>query len=151
MPNLNKCMFMGNLTRDPEVKFTPRGTAVCAFGIAINRQWKTESGEKKEEVTFLGFEAYGPTAENLGKYFKKGHPIYVEARAKNDEWEDEETGKKMRKTKFIVESWQFLQSLPRDNADADEHAARNRSTRPAQPPRPPADPELDAAPDDIPF
>lgn len=105
--NYNKCLLGGNLTRDPELRYTPKGAAVCGFGIAINRSWKTEAGEKKEEVSFLDVECFGRTAENIAKFFKKGRPIFLECRAKLDQWEDKTSGKKMTKVKFVVESFQF--------------------------------------------
>ena len=78
MPNLNKVMLMGNLTRDPEIKYTPKGTAIAAFGMAINRNYTLENGEKREEVTFVDCEAYARLAEIIGEYCKKGKPLFVE-------------------------------------------------------------------------
>jgi single-strand DNA-binding protein len=72
MLNLNKVTLAGNLTRDPELRYTPKGTAVCKFGIAVNRKWKSESGEPKEEVTFVDVDAFGKTAEAIAQYLKKG-------------------------------------------------------------------------------
>jgi len=109
MPNLNKVMLMGNLTRDPEIKYTPKGTAIANFGIAVNRTFTTaDGGEKREEVTFIDLEAFGRTAEIIGEYFKKGRPIYVEGRLKLDSWDDKQTGKKMSKLRVVVESFEFL-------------------------------------------
>ena len=108
MPNLNKVMLMGNLTRDPELKYTPKGTAIANFGIAINRTYTPEGGEKREEVTFIDLEAWGRTAEVIGEYFKKGKPIYIEGRLKLDQWDDKTTGKKMSKLKVAVDSFEFL-------------------------------------------
>jgi single-strand DNA-binding protein len=105
--NYNRCVFAGNLTRDPELRNTPQGTPVCQFSIATNRKWTAESGEKKEEVTFLDCEAWGKSAENVAQYFKKGKPIFVQARAKTESWEDKTTKQKRSKIKFVVESWQF--------------------------------------------
>ena len=108
MPNLNKVMLMGNLTRDPEIKYTPKGTAIANFGIAVNRNYSTESGEKREEVTFIDLEAFGRTAEIIGEYFKKGRPIYVEGRLKLDSWDDKQTGQKKSKLRVVVDSFEFL-------------------------------------------
>jgi len=108
MPNLNKVMLMGNLTRDPEIKYTPKGTAVAGFGIAINRSYTPEGGEKREEVTFIDIECFGRLAEIMGEHFKKGKPIYVEGRLKLDQWEDKTSGKKMSKLRVVMESFEFL-------------------------------------------
>ena len=156
-------MLIGNLTADPEIKYTPKGTAIAAFGIAVNRNYTTETGEKREEVTFIGIEAYGRVAEIIGEYCKKGHPLYVEGRLKNDEWEDKETKQKRRKTKVVCENIQLLHSNRTVGGDraayADEQAGGKAAPRSAaapppqrsMPPRPPVDPDLDAAPDDIAF
>lgn len=158
MANLNICQFIGNLTRDPEVKYTPKGTAIAAFGMAINRFYTTQDGEKREEVTFLDFEAYARTAELLGEYVHKGDPLYVQARAKLDQWDDKQTGQKRSKIKFVVESMQFLNRREKDGdyGNPSEGYQERPSTAPARRPpsmlpRPAADPDLDAAPDDIPF
>lgn len=99
---------MGNLTRDPELKFTPKGMAICSFGIAINHQWKNDAGEKQEDVTFVDIEMFGKRAEVVAGYFKKGKPIFIEGRLKLDSWDDKTTGKKMHKLKVIAESFEFL-------------------------------------------
>src|SRR5579872_333160 len=80
MANFNKVILAGNLTRDPELRYTPKGLAIAKIGIAINRTWKSETGESKEEVTFVDVDAFGRTAENIGQYFKKGQPILIEGR-----------------------------------------------------------------------
>jgi single-strand DNA-binding protein len=85
--NLNKVMLMGNLTRDPELTHTSGGTAICAFGMAMNRKWTSQSGEAKEEVTFVDVSAFGKQAETLAKYVQKGSPLFVEGRLKLDRWE----------------------------------------------------------------
>ncbi len=172
MPNLNKVILMGNLTRDPEIKYTPKGTAIAAFGMAINRNYTLESGEKREEVTFVDCEAYARLAEIIGEYCKKGKPLFVEGRLKLDSWDDKTSGQKRSKMKVVVETMQLLGG--RDGApgsggggdstsydEADAHAAPQQQRpatsapaprrAPAPAPRPPADPDLDAAPDDIPF
>ena len=155
MPNLNKVMLMGNLTRDPEIKYTPKGTAIANFGIAVNRNYTTESGEKREEVTFIDLESFGRTAEIIGEYFKKGRPIYVEGRLKLDQWDDKTTGKKMSKLRVVVDSFEFLGSREGGGGGGEHGEARPQSRppgKPAPPPqRPAADPDLDAPEDDIPF
>ncbi len=163
MPNLNKVMLMGNLTRDPEIKYTPKGTAIAAFGLAINRNYTLENGEKREEVTFVDCEAYARLAEIIGEYCKKGKPLFVEGRLKLDSWDDKASGQKRSKMKVVVETMQLLGSREGggDSSgydEADSHAAPQRPAASSAPrrapsaaPRPPADPDLDAAPDDIPF
>ena len=162
MPNLNKVMLMGNLTRDPEIKYTPKGTAIANFGIAINRTYTPEGGEKREEVTFIDLEAFGRTAEVIGEYFKKGRPIYVEGRLKLDQWDDKTTGKKQSKLRVVVESFEFLGSREGgaagsggEGGGAPSGEARSSAPpqrrAPAAAPRPPADPDLDVQADDVPF
>lgn len=165
MPNLNKVMLIGNLTRDPEIKYTPKGTAIAAFGLAVNRNYTTESGEKREEVTFIDLEAYARLAEIIGEYCKKGRPIFVEGRLKLDTWDDKQSGQKRSKMKVIVETMQLLggrEGGPGGGGGGGEYeggysgggggAPQQQQRRaPQPPPRPAADPDLDAAPDDIPF
>jgi single-strand DNA-binding protein len=130
MANLNKCFLMGNLTRDPEVSYTPKGTAVAKFGMAINRAWTTEAGEKKEEVTFIDCEAWGRTAETLGQYLKKGRPIFIEARLKLDQWDDKESGQKRSKLKVVVDSFQFIGAPMGGGEKADQpHIANEKEAR----------------------
>lgn len=105
--NLNKAILAGNLTRDPELKYLPNGTAVCQIGIATNRRWKDASGQDKEEVYFGDCVAWGKQAEVIGQYFKKGQPIYVEGRLKREEWENKQ-GVKQSATRITIESFQFV-------------------------------------------
>ena len=92
MASYNKVLLMGNLTRDPEVKYTPKGTAIANLGLAVNRVWTNEAGEKKEEVTFVDVDVFGRTAENVGQYMRKGRPILIEGRLRLDQWDDKQTG-----------------------------------------------------------
>lgn len=153
MSDLNQLIITGNLTRDPELRFTPKGTAVCQFGIASNHVWFDGEGKKNEEVFFGDVQAYGKTGEAIAKHFKKGRKILVSGRLKLDAWEDKVSGDKKRATRIMLDSFQFM-GEPRtvQNEEADAQAARTTQRAPAaSPPRPPADPDLDAAPDDIPF
>lgn len=109
MPNLNKVMLMGNLTRDPELRYTPNNTAVVNLGMAINRRWRNQAGEQQEETTFVDCEAWGRTAEVINQYLKKGRPLYVEGRLKLDQWQDKDGGNRS-KLKVVVEEFQFLDS-----------------------------------------
>ena len=88
MANYNKVILIGNLTRDPELRYTPKGTAVAKIGLAINRTWRSDTGEMKEETTFVDVDAFGRQAETLGQYMKKGRPIMIEGRLRLDTWED---------------------------------------------------------------
>jgi single-strand DNA-binding protein len=161
MPNLNKVMLMGNLTRDPEIKYTPKGTAIANFGIAVNRNYSTEGGEKREEVTFIDLEAFGRTAEIIGEYFKKGRPIFIEGRLKLDSWDDKQTGQKKSKLRVVVDSFEFLGSReggggPSGGGGGESQEAPSTGgggSKKAPPPqrKAPVDPDLDAAEDDIPF
>lgn len=127
MPNLNKCYLMGNLTRDPELRYTPNNTAVCAFGMAINRTWFDKSkNEKQEEVAFIDLEAWGKTAENLNKYLRKGDPLFVEGRLKLDQWEDQ--GQKRSKLKVVVEQMQFIGGRKEQRGGGGEDEPRNYPT-----------------------
>ncbi|HSA02373.1 MAG TPA: single-stranded DNA-binding protein, partial [Candidatus Paceibacterota bacterium] len=91
MANFNKVILAGNLTRDPELRYTPKGTAVVKLGLAINRRWRDEAGQQKEEAVFVDVEAFGKTAETIGQYLKKGSPVLVEGRLRLDTWDDKQT------------------------------------------------------------
>jgi single-strand DNA-binding protein len=108
MANLNKVMLIGNLTRDPELRYTPKGTAVADISLAINRNWTNDSGQKQEETTFVGVTLWGRQAELAQQYLTKGRPVYIEGRLSQESWDDKETGKKTTKTKVIAEAMQFL-------------------------------------------
>ncbi len=101
---------MGNLTRDPELRVTPKGTSICQFSLAINRSWKSDSGEKMEEVTYVDVEAWGKQGEVVAKYLTKGAPIYVEGRLRLESWEDKTTKQKRSRMKVVLEQFQFLAS-----------------------------------------
>jgi len=108
MANLNKVMLMGNLTRDPQLRFTANNTATASFGVAVNRRWKNQAGEQQEEVTFIDVDAWSRTAEVINQYFRKGDPIYVEGRLKLEQWDDKQSGQKRSKLKVVVEQFQFI-------------------------------------------
>ena len=107
MANLNKVMLIGNLTRDPDLKFTPGNQAVCEIGLAVNRKYRTKDGEDREETTFVDCEAWGKQAEVLKQYMAKGKPLFVEGRLKLDTWEDKDGGKRS-KMRVVIENFQFL-------------------------------------------
>lgn len=111
MNGFNKVILAGNLTRDPELRHTPGGMAICKFGLAINRKWKdSQTGELKEEVTFVDVDAFGNRAFTIGQYLKKGRPILVEGRLKLDQWEDQQTHQKRSRLGVVLESFTFLDS-----------------------------------------
>lgn len=134
---------MGNLTRDPELRFTPKGTAVANLGMAVNRKWTTESGERKEEVTFLDVSLFGKTAENAAQYLKKGSAAFVEGRLKLDTWDDKATGQKRSKLGVVAETIQFLSGGKRDEAAAERPAPEKPATAPeSYPHKPDPDQEI---------
>ena len=108
MASFNKVILVGNLTRDPELRYTPKGTAVARIGLAVNRTWKSESGETKEETTFVDVDAFGRQAEVISQYLKKGSPLLLEGRLRLDQWDDKQTGQKRSRLGVVLESFQFL-------------------------------------------
>ncbi|HEY2801817.1 MAG TPA: single-stranded DNA-binding protein [Chthoniobacterales bacterium] len=104
----NKVFLLGNLTRDPEVRYTPKGSAVADLGIAVNRQYTLDSGEKREEVTFVDVTFWGRTAEVAGEYLKKGRSVFIEGRLQLDTWDDKQSGQKRSKLKVVGEMMQML-------------------------------------------
>ncbi len=153
MANLNKVLLMGNLTRDPEVRYTPKGTAVTELGIAVNRVYSGENGEKREEVTFVDVTVWGRTAENVGEYLRKGRPVFIEGRLQLDSWEDKQSGQKRNKLKVVADNVQFLGSRGGgggvEEGDEGPRSRASGGTRSA----PPAKASGPAEPDDdeIPF
>jgi len=139
MASFNKVILIGNLTRDVELKYLPKGTPVCNLSMAVNRRWKTEAGEEKEDVYFAECKAFGKQAETLAQYVRKGHPLLVEGRLTREEWDDKKTGDKRSTTRIMIETFQFLKG--RDEGAA---PAPRQDTAPTAP-----KPDLDA--DDLPF
>jgi single-strand DNA-binding protein len=157
MASFNKVIIAGNLTRDPELRYTPKGTAVARITLAVNRNYTTETGEKKEEVSFIDVDVWGRQAEVIGQYMKKGRPLLVEGRLKLDTWEDKNTKQKQSKLKVVLEGFSFIDSNRADNAGAPE-APRSRPAPAGQPAPPAATPPPadsgEAEPpqdDDVPF
>jgi single-strand DNA-binding protein len=151
MASFNKVILAGNLTRDPELRYTPKGTAVARLGIACNRKWKSETGEMKEEVTFVDVDAFGKTAETIGQYLKKGRPILIEGRLRYDTWEDKQSGQKKSKLSVVLENFQFLDSGGGRGEGAAE-APRPRAAAGAAPAAAePADSDGPPESDDVPF
>ena len=114
--DFNKVIILGRLTRDPEVKYSSSGTAICSWGMAINRRYNGSDGERREEVCFVDLKAFGRQAEIVGEYVTKGNPLLVEGRLSFYSWEDEE-GKKRNKLSVIAERVQLM-GKRRDDEDA---------------------------------
>ena len=151
MASFNKVILMGNLTRDPELRYTPKGTAIARIGVAVNRVWTTESGEKKEEVTFVDCDAYGKTGETIGQYLKKGSPILIEGRLRLHSWEDKNTKQKQSKLRVDVETFKFVG--PANRGDDASEAPRSRPAPVVSSAPAPESGEADAPHegDDVPF
>ena len=128
MPNLNKVMLIGNLTRDPEIRTTPRGSSVAELTLAVNRSYKTESGEKKEETTFIDVTLWGRVAEIAGEYARKGRALYVEGRLILDTWEDKQSGQNRSKLKVTGENIQLLGGG--DRAEKSDRAGQSKNPDP---------------------
>src|SRR6476660_659798 len=110
MASFNKVILLGNLTRDPEVRYTPKGSAVADLGIAVNRQYTLENGEKREETTFVDVTLWGRQAAVAGEYLKKGRPVFIEGRLQLDTWDDKQSGQKRSKLKVVGDMIQLLGS-----------------------------------------
>lgn len=125
MAYLNKCFLIGNLTRDPDLRVTPKGTSIASFGLAINRQSKNADGSHADEVTFVDIEAWGKQAELVAKYLARGAPAMIEGRLKLDEWTDKTSGQKRSRLKVVLENVQFLGSK-RDGTPAEMREGEQR-------------------------
>lgn len=108
MASLNKVMLIGNLTRDPEIRRTPKGTPVVELGLAMNRYYTSDGGERREEATFVDVTLWGRDAENANNYLAKGRQVYVEGRLQFDTWQDKQTGQNRSKLRVVGERIQFL-------------------------------------------
>lgn len=138
---LNHTTLAGNLTRDPQLRFLANERCVASFGVANSRRYKTGNGETKEETLFMDCEAWGQTAEHIGKHFMKGKPIIVEGRLRQDNWTDKDSGKPRSKAVLVVERFHFVpdgkgktESAPADG----EPSAAPAGTQPAPDTPPPA-------------
>jgi single-strand DNA-binding protein len=152
MASFNKVILVGNLTRDPEVRFTPKGTAIAKIGLAVNRVWRTETGEQKEEVTFVDVDVFGRTAENVGQYMRKGSPILIEGRLRLDQWDDKQTGQKRSKLGVVAETVQFLSSGGSRGGDSGgEPRPARAAAAPVAPPASSGGDEPQMPEDDVPF
>jgi single-strand DNA-binding protein len=127
--NLNRVMIAGHLTRDPEVRFTPKGTQVCELGLATNRVWSDQNGVKQEETTFVDVTLWGRTAEIAGQYLRKGSPVFIEGRLQLDTWEDKQAGQKRSKLRIVGENLQLLGDR-RESASPPRPPQRTREPQP---------------------
>jgi single-strand DNA-binding protein len=157
MASVNKVIIIGNLGRDPEVRFTPSGTSVCNVSVATTRNWKNrESGEKQEETEWHRVVFYDRLAEIAGEYLKKGRPVYVEGRLKTRKWQDKE-GKDVYTTEIIAEQMQLLggrEGMGGGGAAGDDHGEGRSAPAPRAPANKPAAKSatgFDDMDDDIPF
>lgn len=173
---LNKVLLIGRLTRDPDLRTTQNGTAICDLGLAVNRRWRDQSGRDQEETTFVDVAVWGRSAENCAQYLQKGAPVLVEGRLRLEQWEDRNGGGKRSRLTVVAEVVQFLGSRDgdrrqeppqdgerRDSGYSQPAARRQNSSRPTggrndggfgSPPPPPVDPTYGPGYDpenDIPF
>jgi single-strand DNA-binding protein len=161
MANLNKVLLIGNLTRDPEVRYTPKGTAVADIGLAINRIWTNEQNQRQEETTFVDITLWGRQAELAQQYLTKGRGVFIEGRLQMDTWEDKQSGQKRSKLKVVAENLQFLpdgkggSNPPAMGGNSRPAAAATGGQRPVPQGASPAQEEPGGYPgdedDDIPF
>lgn len=128
MNSLNKVMLIGNLTRDPEVRYTAKGSAVADFAIALNRGFSNEAGERMEETTYVDVVAWNKSAELAREFLSKGRKVYVEGRLQLDQWEDKETRQPRQKMRVVAERLDFADSKPKTD-DASMTASNGTSGR----------------------
>ena len=149
MASYNRVILLGNLTRDPQLRYLPSNTAVCEFGLAMNRRYKDRDGNQKEEVCFVDIEAFGRQAETINQYMTKGRALLVEGRLRLDSWTGQD-GQKHSKLRVIVENFQFVGG--RGDQPAGGGVAYDRGAAPTGRPQPGPPPEtpLPSEPDEIP-
>jgi single-strand DNA-binding protein len=146
MASFNKVILLGNLTRDPEVRYTPKGSAVCDLGLAVNRQYTLDSGEKREEVTFVDVVLWARLAEIAGEYLKKGRPVFIEGRLQLDTWDDKQSGQKRSKLRVIGETMQLLGGRPPGAGAGGSEGGESRKTTPPPKAAEKAEPDDDEIP-----
>ena len=143
MASYNRVILVGNLTRDPELSYTPSNTAICKFGMATNRKWRDPQGEMREEVCFVDCTAFGRQAETLNQYMRKGRPLLVEGRLQFSQWTNQE-GQKRSKLEVVAERFQFMGG--REDGEGGRPAAAPASRPAAQPASVPAEQPFDSGP-----
>lgn len=146
MANYNKVILLGNLTRDPQLRYLPSNTAVCDFGLAVNRKYRGQDGEMRDETCFVDVDVFGKQAETISQYMSKGRPLLVEGRLRYRQWTTED-GQKRSKLSVVAEGFQFVGGRGEEGtAPARAGAPRGaRNEAPAEDEPPPS------ADDDIPF
>ena len=141
MANYNRVILAGNLTRDPELSYTPSGTPICKFGLAVNRTWTDrQTNERREETMFIDCVAWARSGETINQYCRKGRPLLIEGRLNHDTWTTPEGQKRSRHT-VVVDNFQFL--------GGGGGAARGSTA--AEPQADPPEPAPQPGPDDVPF
>ena len=149
--SLNKVQLIGNLTRDPELRYTPTGAAVCTIGLATNRSWVMESGEKKEETEFHRVVAWNKLAELCSQLLSKGRKIYIEGRLRTNQWQGQD-GTQRYTTEVVIEDMIILDSrrpgVPEGEDAGGEHTVSDTKTTVAQPVQPQSTPSDDQTDDD---
>ena len=150
MANYNKVILVGNLTRDPQMSYLPSQTPVVEIGLAVNRRWRGQDGQQREETCFVDCRAYGKQAETLNQYMRKGQPILIEGRLQLDTWEGKD-GQKRSKHRVIIERFQFLGAPAPHPAPAPSKEPAPQETEAEGRPEPQPDPYAGGERDDIPF
>lgn len=149
MANYNKVILIGNLTRDPQMSFLPNQTAATEIGLAVNRRWRGQDGQQKEETCFVDCRAYGRQAETLNQYLRKGRPVLIEGHLKLDRWESQD-GQKRSKLYVIVERFQFLGGGARSDDGDDGGGGYPQQQAPQRQAPPSQAPPSDSYPEDFP-
>ncbi len=133
MASFNQVTLLGNLTRDPELRYTPQGAAVCDMALAINRKFTKKNGEKVDEVAFVDITCWNRLAEIAAEFLKKGRPVLVSGHLTQDRWQDESTGQKRSKLRVVAETLQFLGSGSKDDAAPDGGTPSEEEAAPEAP------------------
>ena len=132
MASVNKVMLLGNLTRDPEIRYTPKGTAVTDLGMAINRIRTGDNGERIEEVTYVDVTLWGRSAELAGQYLSKGRSVFIEGRLQLDQWDDKATGQKRSRLRVVGENMQFIGGQGQGGGGGNAQGGKQQQSKPAQ-------------------
>lgn len=148
--NFNRVVLLGNLTRDIELRHLPSGSAVANIGIAVNRRFRTQDGQDREETTFVDCEAYGRQAEVMSQYLAKGRPVLIEGRLRLDQWQDKDGGNRS-KLKVVIENFQFVDSRGGDDAPGGRPSGNRGGARAGAAASSPQGGYEPVSEDDIPF
>lgn len=146
--SLNRVQLIGNLTRDPELRYTPKGTAVCSFGVATNRNWTTDAGEKKDDAEFHNIVAWNKLAELCSQFLVKGSKVFVEGRLATRTWQGQD-GQQRNKTEIVISDMILLDG--KRPAAAEEEEVKEEKPKKEEKEETPSEPSEEVAPDDIPF